>query len=294
MVFQKTLCDNISSSDYGATDKASFSLSFFFLCLATAKTGLSFILLVVAVAFSCHVLSPEKKSTLEIMLDLTKKFFEEINDPDKNDEIAKIEPHLIKQLGEWGVFGLQVPEEYGGLGMNNTQYGRMVELIGRHDLGLGITIGAHQSIGFKGILLFGNKEQKQRYLPDLAKGKKLAAYCLTEPGSGSDAGSIKTRAVKSSDGKYFTMNGSKIWITNGGIADIFTVFAKVPVQSENGTIEKMAAFIVEKGFEGVSSGPPEKKMGVKASNTTEVFFDHVKVPTENLIGEVGDGFKESV
>ncbi|GBN63163.1 Very long-chain specific acyl-CoA dehydrogenase, mitochondrial [Araneus ventricosus] len=155
----------------------------------------------------------------------------------------------------------------------------MVELVGRHDLSLGITIGAHQSIGLKGILLFVNKEQKQRYLPDLAKGKKLAAYCLIEPGSGSDAGSIKTRAVKSSDGKYFTMNGSKIWITNGGIADIFTVFAKVPVQ----TIEKMAAFIAEKGFEGVSSGPPEKKMGIKAFNTTGVLFDHVKVPAVNLI-----------
>ncbi|GBM76641.1 Very long-chain specific acyl-CoA dehydrogenase, mitochondrial [Araneus ventricosus] len=225
------------------------------------------------------------------MLDQAKKFFEEVNDPDKNDEIAKIEPHLIKQLGELGVLGLQVQEEYGGLGMNNTQFGRMVELIGRHDLGLGITVGAHQSIGLKGILLFGNKEQKQRYLPDLAKGKKLAAYCLTEPGSGSDAGSIKTRAVKSSDGKYFTMNGSKIWITNGGIADIFTVFAKVPVETENGTIGKMAAFIVEKGFEGVSCGPPEKKLGIKASNTTEVFFDHIEVPAENLIGEVGDGFK---
>ncbi|GBM24915.1 Very long-chain specific acyl-CoA dehydrogenase, mitochondrial [Araneus ventricosus] len=186
------------------------------------------------------VLSPEKKSTLENILDLTKKFFEEINDPDKNDEIAKIEPHLIKQLGELSVLGLQVPEEFGGLGMNNTQYGRMVELVGRHDLSLGITIGAHQSIGFKGILLFGNKEQKQRYLPDLAKGKKLAAYCLTEPGSGSDAG--------------------------------------VPVQTENGTIEKMAAFFVEKRFEGVSCGPPERKMGIEASNTKEVFVDHVKVP----------------
>ncbi|KAF8770359.1 Very long-chain specific acyl-CoA like protein [Argiope bruennichi] len=237
------------------------------------------------------VLSAEEKSTLEMMIDPPKRFFEEINDPDKNDEIANVEPHLIKQLGELGAFGLQVPEEYGGLGMNNTQYGRMVELVGRHDLGVGITLGAHQSIGFKGILLFGNKEQKQKYLPDLAIGKKLAAYCLTEPGSGSDAGSIKTRAVKSADGKYYTMNGSKIWISNGGIAEIFTVFAKVPVETENGTVEKMAAFIVEKEFGGVSSGPPEKKMGIKASNTTEVFFDDVRIPAENLIGEVGDGFK---
>ncbi|GIY97705.1 very long-chain specific acyl-CoA dehydrogenase, mitochondrial [Caerostris extrusa] len=137
----------------------------------------------------------------------------------------------------------------------------MVELVGRHDLGVGITLGAHQSIGFK------------------------------EPGSGSDAGSIKTRAVKSSDGKYYTMNGSKIWISNGGIADIFTVFAKVPVETKDGTVEKMAGFIVEKAFGGVSSGPPEKKMGIKASNTTEVFFDDCRIPAENLLGEVGDGFK---
>ncbi|GIY36352.1 very long-chain specific acyl-CoA dehydrogenase, mitochondrial [Caerostris darwini] len=237
------------------------------------------------------VLTPDEKSTLEMILGPPKKFFEEENDPDKNDELAYVEPHILKTLGEIGAFGLQVPEEYGGLGLNNTQYGRMVELVGRHDLGVGITLGAHQSIGFKGILLVGNKEQKEKYLPDLAAGKKIAAYCLTEPGSGSDAGSIKTRAVKSSDGKYYTMNGSKIWISNGGIADIFTVFAKVPVETKDGTVEKMAGFIVEKAFGGVSSGPPEKKMGIKASNTTEVFFDDCRIPAENLLGEVGDGFK---
>ncbi|GFY75990.1 very long-chain specific acyl-CoA dehydrogenase, mitochondrial [Trichonephila inaurata madagascariensis] len=237
------------------------------------------------------VLTPDEKSTLAMILDAPKKFFEEVNDPDKNDKLERVEPELMKQLGELGAFGLQVPEEYGGVGLNNTQYGRMVELVGRHDLGVGITLGAHQSIGFKGILLFGNKEQKAKYLPDLAIGKKIAAYCLTEPGSGSDAGSIKTRAVPSPCGKYYTMNGSKIWISNGGIADIFTVFAKIPVQTENGTVEKMGAFIVEKSFGGVSSGPPEKKMGIKASNTTEVFFDDCKIPAENLIGEVGDGFK---
>ncbi|XP_035210229.1 very long-chain specific acyl-CoA dehydrogenase, mitochondrial-like, partial [Stegodyphus dumicola] len=148
-----------------------------------------------------------------------------------------------------------------------------------------------QSIGFKGILLFGNESQKKKYLPDLACGKKIAAYCLTEPSSGSDAASIKTRAVPSADGKYFTLNGSKIWISNGGIAEIFTVFAKVPVETPSGSVEKMAAFIVERGFGGVTSGPPEKKMGIKASSTAEVFFDDCRVPVENLLGEVGDGFK---
>lgn len=237
------------------------------------------------------VLSPEDKDTLKMMVDSPKKFFEEVNDPDKNDEIAKVEDHLMQQLGELGAFGLQVPVEYGGLGLNNTQYARMVEDVGRYDLGVGITLGAHQSIGFKGILLFGNEAQKKKYLPDLASGKLIAAYCLTEPSSGSDAGSIKTRAVPSPDGKYFIMNGSKIWISNGGIADIFTVFAKVPVETPSGTVEKMAAFIVERAFGGVSSGPPEKKMGIKASNTAEVFFDDCKIPAENLLGQVGDGFK---
>lgn len=237
------------------------------------------------------VLNTEDKETLQMMVESPKKFFEDVNDADKNDELAKVEEHLIKQLGELGAFGLQTPVEYGGLGLNNTQYARMVEDVGRYDLGVGITLGAHQSIGFKGILLFGNEAQKKKYLPDLATGKKIAAYCLTEPSSGSDAGSIKTRAVQSADGKYFTMNGSKIWISNGGIAEIFTVFAKVPVETPSGTVEKMASFIVERSFGGVTNGPPEKKMGIKASNTAEVFFDDVKIPAENLIGEVGDGFK---
>ncbi|KAG8184641.1 hypothetical protein JTE90_022689 [Oedothorax gibbosus] len=238
-----------------------------------------------------EVLSSDDKSTLQMMIEPPKKFFEEVNNPEKNDELAYVEEHLMKQLGELGAFGLQIPEEYGGLGMNNTQYARMVELVGRHDLGVGITLGAHQSIGFKGILLFGNEEQKKKYLPDLAIGKTIAAYCLTEPGSGSDAGSIKTRAVPSKDGSHYIMNGSKIWISNGGIADILTVFAKVPVETEKGTTEKMAAFIVERGFGGVTSGAPEKKMGIKCSNTAEVYFDDCKIPAENLIMEVGDGFK---
>lgn len=110
--------------------------------------------------------------------------------------------------------------------MNNTQYGRMCEIVGANDLGLGITIGAHQSIGFKGILLFGTPEQKEKYLPQVTSGKVYAAFALTEPSAGSDAGSIRSRAVKSADGKHYVLNGSKIWISNGGIADIMTVFAQ--------------------------------------------------------------------
>lgn len=133
-------------------------------------------------------MTADEKSTLQMMIEPPRKFFEEVNNPERNDELAKVEDHLMEQLASLGAFGLQIPEEYGGLGMNNTQYGRMVELVGRHDLGVGIVLGAHQSIGFKGILLFGNEAQKRKYLPDLATGKVIAAYCLTEPGSGSDAG----------------------------------------------------------------------------------------------------------
>nr|XP_058903939.1 very long-chain specific acyl-CoA dehydrogenase, mitochondrial isoform X4 [Kogia breviceps] len=173
------------------------------------------------------------------------------------------------------------------------EYARLVEIVGMHDLGLAIILGAHQSIGFKGILLFGTKAQKEKYLPKLASGETIAAFCLTEPSSGSDAASIRTSAVPSPCGKYYTLNGSKIWISNGGLADIFTVFAKTPVKdTATGAVkEKITAFVVERSFGGVTNGPPEKKMGIRASNTAEVHFDGVRVPSENVLGEVGGGFK---
>nr|XP_012632548.1 very long-chain specific acyl-CoA dehydrogenase, mitochondrial isoform X3 [Microcebus murinus] len=218
---------------------------------------------------------------------------QEVNDPAKNDTLEMVEETTLQGLKELGAFGLQVPSELGGVGLCNTQYTRLVEIVGMHDLGVGITLGAHQSIGFKGILLFGTKAQKEKYLPKLASGETLAAFCLTEPSSGSDAASIRTSAVPSPCGKYYTLNGTKIWISNGGLADIFTVFAKTPVtDAATGTVkEKITAFVVEKSFGGVTHGPPEKKMGIKASNTASVFFDGVRVPAENVLGEVGGGFK---
>ena len=164
--------------------------------------------------------------------------------------------------------------------------------MGARDLSIGIVLGAHQSIGYKGILLFGDEEQKNKYLPDLAVGKKIAAFALTEPSSGSDAGSIQTRAIKSADGSHYILNGSKVWISNGGTAEIFTVFAKTPQTDASGNVkDKVTAFIVERSFGGVTNGPPEKKMGIKASNTAEVYFDNVKVPVKNIIGKEGEGFK---
>lgn len=239
------------------------------------------------------VLNEEQSQFLKELVGPVSKFFEEVNDPAKNDALEKVEDGTMQGLKEMGAFGLQVPADLGGLGLTNTQYARLVEIVGMHDLGVGITLGAHQSIGFKGILLFGNKKQKEKYLPSLASGEKIAAFCLTEPASGSDAASIKTTAVKSECGQYYTLNGGKIWISNGGIADIFTVFAKSQVKDETtGEVkDKISAFIVEKDFGGVTSGPPEKKMGIKASNTAEVHFDNVRVPADNVLGEIGSGFK---
>ncbi|KAG5284622.1 hypothetical protein AALO_G00028710 [Alosa alosa] len=239
------------------------------------------------------VMNEEQTQFLRELVPPVAKFFDEVNDPAKNDILEKVEDHTMEGLKEMGAFGLQVPADLGGLGLTNTQYARLVEIVGMHDLGVGITLGAHQSIGFKGILLFGNPEQKEKYLPKLASGETIAAFCLTEPASGSDAASIKTTAVQSECGQYFTLNGGKIWISNGGLAEIFTVFAKTPVKDpKTGEMkDKITAFVVERSFGGVTHGPPEKKMGIKASNTAEVYFENVRVPAECVLGEVGGGFK---
>jgi len=239
------------------------------------------------------VMNEEQDQFLRELVGPVNKFFEEVNDAAKNDVLEKVEDHTMEGLKEMGAFGLQVPADLGGLGLTNTQYARLVEIVGQYDLGVGITLGAHQSIGFKGILLFGNPAQKEKYLPRLATGEDIAAFCLTEPASGSDAASIKTTAVQSDCGKYFTLNGGKIWISNGGLAEIFTVFAKTPMKDpKTGEMkDKITAFIVERSFGGVTHGPPEKKMGIKASNTAEVYFENVRVPADCVLGEVGGGFK---
>jgi len=239
------------------------------------------------------VLNEEQAENLGMLVEPTEKFMTEVNDSAWNDANETTHPDTVQGLRELGAFGLQVPEDLGGVGLTNTQYARLTEIVGANDLGVGIFIGAHQSIGFKGILLAGNPEQKEKYLPRLASGEDFAAFALTEPASGSDAGSIKTRAVPSADGKTWILNGAKIWISNGGIAEIFTVFAKTPVVDPDTGVEtdKVTAFIVERKFGGVTHGAPEKKMGIKCSNTAEVYFEDVPVPAECVLGGVGNGFK---
>ncbi|KAH0517104.1 Acyl-CoA dehydrogenase family member 9, mitochondrial [Microtus ochrogaster] len=219
------------------------------------------------------------------------RFFTEEVDSRKIDQEGKIPVDTLEKLKSLGLFGIQVPEEYGGLGLSNTMYARLGEIISM-DGSITVTLAAHQAIGLKGIILVGTEEQKAKYLPKLASGEHIAAFCLTEPASGSDAASIQTRATLSEDKKYFVLNGSKVWITNGGLASIFTVFAKTQVVDSDGSIkDKITAFIVERDFGGITNGKPEEKLGIRGSNTCEVHFENTRVPVENVLGEVGGGFK---
>jgi alkylation response protein AidB-like acyl-CoA dehydrogenase len=202
------------------------------------------------------------------------------------DDAAEMPPAFIQELREFGLFGLIVPADHGGMGFGNMAYSRALQQVARHDASVAVTIGAHSSIGMRGLKLFGTDEQKARYYDRLASGEMIAAFCLTEPNAGSDAASIRTTAVEHED--HFLLNGSKIWVTNGGIADFFTVFAKTGDAEER---SKLSAFIVTGDLEGVSVGGHEEKMGLRASSTTAAYFDNVKVPRENLLGPLGGGFK---
>ncbi|HWZ90241.1 MAG TPA: acyl-CoA dehydrogenase family protein, partial [Polyangiaceae bacterium] len=202
------------------------------------------------------------------------------------DRHGEFPPEFIEELKSFGLFSFVIPEEHGGLGFGSSAYSRALQEVAKYDASVAVTVGAHSSIGMRGLLLFGTDEQKARYMPKLATGEMIAAFCLTEPGAGSDAASIKTTAVR--DGEDWILNGNKLWITNGGIADFFTVFAKTGEASERG---KMSAFIVTRDMAGVSSGPHEDKMGIRASSTTSMHFENVRVPKENLLGEAGKGFK---
>jgi len=231
----------------------------------------------------------DARETVREIVEATAKYMSGI-DGAKLDRSGEMPAELLQSLRELGLFGLIVPQEHGGIGLSNTGYARVMQEIAGWDGSVAVTLGAHSSIGFKGLLLFGTEAQKKRWLPRLATGEMIAAFCLTEPGSGSDAFSIRTRAEKSADGSHYLLNGEKIWITNGGIADFFTVFAKTrpDTPAQKGQI---TAFAVTRDLGGVSHGPHEDKMGIRASVTTSVRFDDVKVPVENVIGEEGKGFK---
>ncbi len=233
--------------------------------------------------------SAAEVDNLNIMVDSVRKFCAANVDAAKIDRDQAIPPEVLKGLKELGLFGTLIPEEYGGIGLSVTGYARIMQEISAIDSSLAVTLGAHLSIGLKGILLFGTHEQKKKYLPKLASGEEVAAFALTEPSAGSDAAAIQTRAEASADGSYYTLNGSKIWISNGAFADVFTVFARTSPK-EDGAKPRISAFIVERSM-GVKNGPNEHKLGIRGSSTTEIYFEDVKVPAENLLGESGRGFK---
>jgi len=199
----------------------------------------------------------------------------------KNPELM---PELLDKAGELGLLGTSVPEQYGGFGMDFNTSMLIAEEFGK-GYSFAVAITAHTGIGTLPILYYGNDEQKAKYLPKLSTGEYKASYCLTEPDAGSDANSGKTKATLSEDGKYYLLNGQKMWITNGGFSDILIVFAKIDDD------KNMTAFIVERGFGGITMNEEERKMGIKGSSTRQIFFNDCKVPVENMLSERENGFK---
>ncbi|CAM3004800.1 acyl-CoA dehydrogenase family protein [Paenibacillus sediminis] len=232
-----------------------------------------------------EVLTPEDFTDEHRMIAQTTEDYIEGEVVPNDEHIEKLNyeltVELMRKAGELGILGADVPEEFGGLGLDKVSSTLISEKLAKGS-SFALSIGAHVGIGTLPIVFFGTQEQKRKYLPDLATGKRIAAYCLTEPTSGSDALGAKTTARLSDDGEHYILNGSKLYITNAGFADVFIVYAKIDGQH-------FSAFIVEKDMPGFTLGPEEKKMGIKGSSTRPLFFEDVKVPKENLLGEIGKG-----
>jgi len=231
--------------------------------------------------------SEEQQMILQQCKDfLAKEVFTKLDEIDSMKD-PKLMPSILDKAGELGLLGTSVPQEYGGFGMDFNTTMLVAEAIGAGH-SVAVAVSAHTGIGTLPILYYGNDVQKKKYVPKLATGEWKAAYCLTEPDSGSDANSGKTKAKLTVDGKHYIINGQKMWITNGGFADIYIVFAKID-QDKN-----LSAFIVERSFGGITMNEEEKKMGIKGSSTRQIFFNDCKVPVENLLSERENGFKIAV
>jgi alkylation response protein AidB-like acyl-CoA dehydrogenase len=217
---------------------------------------------------------------------LTKEVHPRLDEIDSMKD-PKLMPSILDKAGELGLLGTSVPQELGGFGMDFNTTMLVAEVIGAGH-SVAVALSAHTGIGTLPILYYGNEAQKKKYVPKLATGEWKAAYCLTEPDSGSDANSGKTKAVLSADGKHYIINGQKMWITNGGFADVYVVFAKIDND------KNLSAFIVEKSFGGITMNEEEKKMGIKGSSTRQIFFNDCKVPVENMLSERENGFKIAV
>jgi len=239
------------------------------------------------VLFPYPALADDERETLTAVVDAVDAALEGHAEDFRDWDVAGEMPaEFIQELREFGLFGLVIPEAQGGMDFGSMAYSRTVQQVARHDASVAVTIGAHSSIGMRGLKLYGTQAQCDRFFPALASGEMIAAFCLTEAGAGSDAASINTRAEVKDD--HFLLNGSKIWVTNGGIADFFTVFAKT---GEAEARSKLSALIVTRDMPGVSVGAHEDKMGIRASSTCTVYFEDVKVPKDNLLGPLNGGFK---
>ncbi|MFE8698033.1 acyl-CoA dehydrogenase [Cytobacillus sp. FJAT-53684] len=204
----------------------------------------------------------------------------------ENMEKGEFPREILRKMGELGLMGIPIPEQYGGSEMDFTSYIIAINELSKVSATVGVILSVHTSVGTNPILYFGTEEQKQKYIPKLATGEYLGAFCLTEPSAGSDAGSLKSKAVK--DGDHYVINGSKVFITNGGEADVYIVFAST--NPEHGS-RGVSAFIVEKDTPGLVIGKDEHKMGLHGSRTLQLSFEDMRVPAENLLGEEGQGFK---
>lgn len=233
----------------------------------------------------------EKTEEMHLMYEMARDFVNTEIIP-QTEKIEHLEPGLavsiLRKAGEHGLLGAAIPEEYGGFGKDYISTTFLTEGFS-HAGSLAVSMSAHNGIGTLPILYFGTEEQKQKYLPKLAAGQLMAAYCLTEPGSGSDALAAKSTAKLSDDKSHYILNGQKMWITNGGFADIFIVFAQVEGHDIAKGKSRFTAFIVEADLPGITRGAEERKMGIKGSSTRQIFFHDVKVPAENLLGQIGKG-----
>ncbi len=233
------------------------------------------------------VFIPEELTEEQRMFGETTRSFVQTEIMPVLDRIEKLEegltPSLLEKAGELGLLGAGLPEQYGGMGLDSNSDSYIHEEIGKAP-SFSVSVAAHCGIGTLPVLYYGTDKQKEELLPKLASGELKASYCLTEPGSGSDALAAKTKAVLSEDGKHYIITGQKMWITNAGFADLFTVFAKVDG-------DKFTGFLVDANSENISLGAEEDKMGIKGSSTRQVFFEGVKVPVENVLGEIGQGHK---
>jgi alkylation response protein AidB-like acyl-CoA dehydrogenase len=239
-----------------------------------------------------EIFIPEEWNEEQKMIAQTCKDFLDQEVYPKLDQIDSMKdpglmPSILDKAGELGLLGTSVPQELGGFGMDFNTTMLVSEVFGAGH-SVAVALSAHTGIGTLPILYYGSEQQKQKYIPKLATGEWKAAYCLTEPDSGSDANSGKTRATLSADGKHYVINGQKMWITNGGFADVFVVFAKIDND------KNLSAFIVEKSFGGITMNEEERKMGIKGSSTRQIFFNDCKVPVENLLSERENGFKIAV